>query len=327
MKSSLERNVSNRSPRVSFLTPPQANLLSESIIIISVVGLSNGTTTTNTSERGLCLGSLALLATLFGSLLLLKLLVAESSQGASNLLDLVALEVLGELLGELLEEEGVVRLGRELADHGAKSSAEGLKLGLGGRVEQGQGRDVDGVVGVLGVDLDNGALADDLAVVADADAGKQVLSVLEIGLLLLATEALAALGLGLLLHVRILRQLAGALGLTLGDALRLGLLVGGGFGLSLGLGLGGLLRLLALYLGVLGGIPRVKNVTLVSLLIVEAAAAGGKDGRVGGGRLLLFLVCGDEGLVSLGFEQVVVAQQESRGKSWFWLICIYRLRR
>lgn len=300
MKSSLEDGLAIKSEKG--ISPLQGNLLSESILLVGVVSLSHGTTTANTSERGLGLGSLALFATLLGSLLLLELLVAESSQGASNLLDLVALEVLGELLGELLEEEGVVRLGRELADHGAEGGAEGLELGLGGGVEEGEGRDVDGVVGVLGVDLDNGALADDLAVVTDADAGKQVLGVLEIGLLLLAAEALAALGLGLLLRIRILGQLAGALGLALGDALRLGLLVGGGFGLGLGLGLFSLLRLLALYLGVLGGIPRVENVALVTLLIVEAAAAGGKDGRVGGGRLLLFLVCGDEGLVSLGFE-------------------------
>lgn len=37
--------------------------------------------------------------------------------------------------------------------------------------------------------------------------------------------------------------------------LSFGLLVGGGGGLSLGLGFGGLLDLLALYLGVFGGIP------------------------------------------------------------------------
>ena len=260
------------------------------------MSLGNGTATANTSERGLGLGSLTLLAALLGSLLLLELLVAESRQGAGNLLDLVALEVLGELLGELLEEEGVVRLGREPLDHGAEGGAEGLELGLGGGVEQGQGRDVDGVVGVLGVDLHNGALGDDLAVVADADAGEQVLGVLKVRLLLLAAEALAALGLGLLLKVRILGQVAGALGLALGDALGLGFLVSGGFGLSLGLGLGSLLRLLALYLGVLGGVPGVENVALVTLLIVEAAAAGGENGGAGGGSLRLFLVCDGEGL-------------------------------
>ena len=260
------------------------------------MSLSHGTATANTSERGLGLGSLALPAALLGSLLLLELLVAERGQSRRNLLDLVALEVLGEALGELLEEEHVLRLGREPLDHGAEGGAEGLELGLGGGVEEGEGRDVDGVVGVLGVDLDNGALAHDLAVVADADAGKQVLGVLQVGLLLLAAQALAALGLGLLLIVLLLGQLARALGLLLGDALRLGLLVGGGFGFGLGFGLGGLLRLLALYLGVLGGVPRVENVAVFTLLIVEAAAAGGENGGVGGGSLRLFLVCGGEGL-------------------------------
>src|SRR5699024_9661777 len=57
----------------------------------------------------------------------------------------------------------------------------------------------------------------------------------------------------------ILGALAGTLGLVAGDALGLALLVRGGFGGSLGLGLGGLAFLFTLYLGILGGIPRLEH--------------------------------------------------------------------
>ena len=60
---------------------------------------------------------------------------------------------------------------------------------------------------------------------------------LQVGVLLGAAQALTALGLGLLLVVVALSELAGPLGLDLGDALSLGLLVGGGLGVGLGLGL------------------------------------------------------------------------------------------
>ena len=80
---------------------------------------------------------------------------------------------------------------------------------------------------------------------------------LQISLLLGAAQALAALGFGLVLVALILiGKLAGPLGLVLGDTLRLRLLVGGGLGVRLSFGLRGLLGLLALSLGVLGGVPR-----------------------------------------------------------------------
>lgn len=82
---------------------------------------------------------------------------------------------------------------------------------------------------------------------------------LEVGLLLGGGEALALLGLGLLFRVvpvaPLLKSLA--LGDLLGDTDRLGLLVGLGLGVGLGFGLGGLPFLLALDLGVFGGVPRV----------------------------------------------------------------------
>ena len=117
---------------------------------------------------------------------------------------------------------------------------------------------------VLGVDGHRGARGGGLphaggAVSGPADAeprvAEQVLGVLQVGVLLGAAQALTALGLGLLLVAVALSELAGPLGLDLGDALSLGLLVGGGLGVGLGLGLGGLLGLLSLDLGILGGVP------------------------------------------------------------------------
>jgi len=82
--------------------------------------------------------------------------------------------------------------------------------------------------------------------------------VLEVGLLLGAAQALAARrlalvarGVAVLLEEQLLR------GDALGDALGLGLLVRGGLGVGLGLLLRGDLGLLALDLGVLGGVPGV----------------------------------------------------------------------
>jgi hypothetical protein len=95
----------------------------------------------------------------------------------------------------------------------------------------------------------------------------------------------------------------------------LALLIGGSFCLGLCLVLGSLLRLLALYLGVFGGIPRVEDlrwpcvssgykirlvvvvagrktyIAVLGLLIVKLAAGGANDRRVGGGAggLILFI--------------------------------------
>lgn len=83
----------------------------------------------------------------------------------------------------------------------------------------------------------------------------------QVSILLSAAETLATLGLGLILVAGlVILGLAGeTLGLVQGDALSLGFLVGGGLGVSLGLGLGGLARLLALYFRVFGGIPGVED--------------------------------------------------------------------
>lgn len=215
-------------------------------------------------ERGLRLLCLGLLTALLGGLLLAHLLVAEGGQGAGDLLDLVARQVLGQLLGELLQEQRVVRLPVVGADEGHDDAAQVLELRLRLRVEQWQRAQVYGLGRVLRVDGYRGARGGGLPHAGGADPGaadaepriaEQVLGVLQVGVLLGAAQALTALGLGLLVVVVALSELAGPLGLDLGDALSLGLLVGGGLGVGLGLGLCGLLGLLSLDLGILGGVP------------------------------------------------------------------------
>ena len=145
-------------------------------------------------------------------------------------------------------------------DDGGQGVAQLFKLTLSRGVEQRQRAQVDGVVGILGVDGDGGAGRCSLAAVADADGAEEVLGVSQVGLNLGAAEALATLGLGLLLSIRVELGFGSSAGsLVLGDAIGLGLLVGLGLGEGLGLGLGSLALLLALYLGIFGGIPRVKD--------------------------------------------------------------------
>jgi hypothetical protein len=81
--------------------------------------------------------------------------------------------------------------------------------------------------------------------------------VLQVGFHLGTLETVAALGLGLIIVALIatFSQLAGALGLVLGNALLLRLLVGSSFSLSFRFGLLGLLGLLAFGIRVIGGVP------------------------------------------------------------------------
>jgi hypothetical protein len=210
----------------------------------------------------LSLSSLGLLAAAHGSLLLLHLLIAESCESAGNLLDLVARQLLCQLLGELLEEERVVSLLCRAGDDRSERLAESGELCLGGGVEEWEIGDVHGVVRVVRVDNHSSTNGSALAVVANANTTEEILGMSQVGVLLGATKTLATLGGSFVLLIAeetLLLALKSTLGLVLGDTLSFGLLVGGSFGISLGLGLGSLLCLLAFYLGVFSGVPGVEN--------------------------------------------------------------------
>jgi hypothetical protein len=237
-------------------------------------------------DGGLGLGGLCLLAAL-GSLLLLHLFVTHSGESTADLLDLVTGQLLGELLGELLQEQTVVGLLGRRGDDGGENVAELLKLVLGLRVEQRQVGQVDSVVGIGVVESDGRAGNVTLAAAADANATEEVLGVSKISILLGAAETRALVGLGLVVVLRLVKlgAEAGVLGSAFLDALGSGLLVSSSLGVSLGLGrggLGGLLRLFALYLGILGGIPRVEDIAVIFFVAKLATAADGAGGWRGG---------------------------------------------
>lgn len=303
-------------------------ILSECIIVVGihVVGVSTGG-----NQGRLGLGSLCLLARLVGSLLLLHLLVANTGEVASNLLDAVAGKLLGELLGKLLQEEAVLALLGVGRNDGHEDLTELLKLLLGLRVEDGQLGQVDGVGGVLGVNHDGRASDGAGTVIVDADFAKEVLGVVEVGLLLGSAQACAALGLVLLVfRLVLLGALAGSVGLVVGNALELGLFVGSGLGGELGLGFGGFALLFALYFRVFGGVPRVENLTsagvsnevgiwyvrrsvastryyntyiVIVLFVVKLASAGSR--------------CGDHGRRTggVGIAVLVIWSRKSSGQS------------
>lgn len=253
-------------------------IVSEGIVVVVIGGEVVGGADVGGDQGCLGLGSLGLLAALVGSLLGLHLLIAKGRQGAGHLFDLVTRELLSELLGKLLEEEGVVRLLGGGGDDGGQSVAQLLELSLSRRVEQRQGSKVDRVGRILRIEGDGSAGSSGFAAVADANLTKQVLGVTEVSLLLSTAEALAALSLSLLLLRSLLvDEGLGARGLVLSDTLSLGLLVRLGFGEGLDLGLSGLALLLALYLGILGGIPRVDN--LKTRLSVNGRDGNGAEAR------------------------------------------------
>lgn len=172
-------------------------------------------------DLGLC--RLGLLVAAEGSLLLLHLLVAEGSERAGNLLDLVTRKLLGQLLGEFLQEERVVSLLGRARDNGSQGIAEVRELRFGRRVEEGQVGNVHGVVGIVGINNDGRTDSGSLAAVADTNVTEEVLRVGEIGILLGAAEALTALGRSLIVFAELcaLVTQASTLSLVLGDTLGL----------------------------------------------------------------------------------------------------------
>jgi hypothetical protein len=165
--------------------------------VIVRAGIGNGPAA-HTDKCGLGLRSLGFLTALLSGLLFLHLLVAQGRQGAGDLLDLVTGKILGKLFGKLLQEESIVRFLRVAGNDRNQCGAQGLELGLGVGVEEGERRDVDRVVGILGVDDNSGASCGSLAGVANTDFGEEILGVLQVGLLLGLPQALALLGFGLL---------------------------------------------------------------------------------------------------------------------------------
>ncbi len=155
-------------------------LLSKVVVIGGRV--RDGCVATNTSQRRLGLRRLALLSALLSGLLLLQLLVAQCGQSTRNLLDLIAGEILRQLLGKLLKEDGVVRLLGAVGQDRNKGVAQLLELGLGRWVEQRDCAKVNGAVWIICLEQDGAAWAGGLAR-ADSDTPKEIFGVAKIRLL------------------------------------------------------------------------------------------------------------------------------------------------
>jgi hypothetical protein len=153
-----------------FLKGRAQNLLSEVVII--GIDISGGCGISAGDQRNLCLLCLALLASLIGGLLLLHLLIAQSSESTSDLLDLVTWKVLCKLLCKLLHEENVVGFLRIVGENRDESVAELFKLELCLGVEEWEGSQVDSCCGVLGVYDNSVCSCGDLATVADTNAAE-----------------------------------------------------------------------------------------------------------------------------------------------------------
>lgn len=201
--------------------------------------------------------SLALLTTLLSQLLLLHLLVAQSRQGAGNLFDLIARKILGKLLRKFLQENCVLSLLGVVGDERNEGITKFLELQLCLRVEDRKCSQVNGSCRVLGIDLNGICCGSSFARVADADVAKQVLSVLQVRILLGLTETFSALGFGFFLTalIGVLGKSTCMLCLLLCDTLCLALLICCGFGIGFGFALSFDLGLLSFNLRVFCRIP------------------------------------------------------------------------
>ncbi len=233
-------------------------IVTESLLIIVVSAEIVGVGASG-DQGGLGLSRLGLLATLVCSLLSLHLFVAESCETTRHLLDLLAGQVLSQLLSELKQESGVVCLLGRRSDDGSQGIAQLLELALGRRVEERKVGNVDSLTGIVGVNDNSSASSMALTSTADTNVAKQVFGVLQVGFLLLTTKTVTTFGLSLLLFRVIILSSERTGSLVLSNALSLGFLISLGLGEGLGLGFVSLLLLLALYLGIFSGVPRIEN--------------------------------------------------------------------
>lgn len=115
------------------------------ILIVICLSIRPRANVSRSIESSLCLGRLCFLSTLLCRLLLLHLLIAQRRQSTGNLLDLLARQIFGNLLGELLQEQRVLALLGIVANKRHERIAQLGELVLGIRVENVQRAQVDGL--------------------------------------------------------------------------------------------------------------------------------------------------------------------------------------
>jgi hypothetical protein len=158
-------------------------------------------------QGGLGLRRLGLLSALLGSLLLLHLLVAQGGQTRSDLLDLIAGQILCDTLAELLQEQRVLPLLRVVGKEGDQGLAQLEELVLGVGVEKRHGAEVDRIGGVARIGDGDGLCSLGLA---NREFAEQLLSLSTRGFLLGQSQPLALLFLSFVLIIVILLLLSPA---------------------------------------------------------------------------------------------------------------------
>lgn len=289
-----KKKEGKRQKKRSFFRGLHEVIIAETVII--TIGSVIDLVITVGNKGDLSLSSLGLLVTLVSSTLLTHLLVASSSQSTSNLLDILARQLLDKLASKVLRPESVVGLLRLRGEQGDEDVGQTGELVLGGRLEERHRGEIDGVGRVGTVGDDNGLGG--TAVAVHVDVCEKIRSVLEVGVLLGAAQAITALGLGLVLvEIGLFLGLAPALVAVLLYPLGLGLLVGGSGGLGLCEGLFGLLGLLALYFGVFSRVPGVEDLSFqiyVSGFVLARARSRLRRRSLGcsskGSYIFLFLI-------------------------------------
>jgi hypothetical protein len=231
------------------------NLLAEVLIIVRPC-VRAYTRIPRSIKRSLRLRRLALLPPLLRSLLILHLLIAQRSQTRRNLLDLLAGQILRDLLDELLQEQRVLPLLRVCRNQRLERLAQLGELVFCGGLEERERGEVDGVArgGLVGY----GDVFRGLGFGVDGELAEELFGLGTGAVDFLLAKAGAALGFGfLLVGLVVVLQLSPAEGClsVLLDPLRLGLVVCFSLSFCLGLGLVGLLGLFALDFRVFGGVP------------------------------------------------------------------------
>lgn len=243
-----------RREKKAFVHPLHEVIISKTII--TTVGVVIDLVLPIRNKRNLSLSSLRLLVSLIRSTLLTHLLITSSSERTGNLLDLSTRQLLHKLAGEILSPNRILRLLGVRRKQREKNIRQTVELVLSGRLEESHRRQIDGVGRVRRISDDDSLRSTTVAL--HIDVREEISRMLQVRVLLLLTKALAALSIGLIgVKVASLVFFAAPLLAAFLYPLGLGFLVRSGLSLLRGLDLGGLLSLLALDLGVFGGIPGV----------------------------------------------------------------------
>lgn len=201
------------------------NLLSEIIFISLSVRIWHSISAR--VQSSLCLRGLWFLSTLLRRLLLLHLLITQRRQRTRNLLDLIAGQILRDLLGEFLQEDDIMCLLHIIGNERHERLAQLLKLRFCSRVEERKCRQINRGSRILPLNLYRICRAGTLARI-NANVTEKILGVLEIRFLLRTTKTFSSGGLVLATLIAVLGELTRSLCLLVRDTLGFGFFVCGG---------------------------------------------------------------------------------------------------